>query len=97
MRPTNVYLSGIYGGRGNVYWHCETKPGGEGRVKAISYWVKDGELRRENKIDVESGLGLYEAQTNPCYLEFNRCDEAVKVCKDQCQGRKQLIIVTRFL
>jgi hypothetical protein len=37
MRPTNVYLSGIYGGRGNVYWHCETKPGGEGRIKAISY------------------------------------------------------------
>jgi len=81
LRITGVDLRNVYVLLGDLYKYAyyTIKFGGEGCDKAVAYYVKARESRRE--IDSSTGLGYCEVDIIKCCLQFDRYNEAVKACK----------------
>jgi tetratricopeptide (TPR) repeat protein len=79
----SIYLSSIYRGLGDVYRSGVTKP--EGCDKAISYYQKS----QESTTDIDRDTTYGERQIIGCYLDFDRCDEAVGVFKEAVSRLKE--------
>ena len=80
----SIDLSSIYRGLGDVYRSGVTKP--EGCDKAISYYQKS----QESTTDIDRDTTYGERQIIRCYLDFDRCDEAVEVFKEAVSRLKEL-------
>ena len=74
----SIDLSSIYRDLGDIYRSCVTKH--DGCDKAISYYRKGQELGRV--YEAATGLDFFDAEIIECYLDFDRCGEAVEVFKE---------------
>ena len=76
--PAGVDLSPIYRNLGNLHRADKTKP--EGCNTGIAYYRKGQELGRV--YEARTGLDCFDAEIIGCYLDFDRCSEAVEVFKE---------------
>ena len=89
VRPGGNYSidpSSIYSGLGDIYRSGVTKH--DGCDKAISYYRKGQELGRV--YEAATGLDCFDAEIIECYLDFDRCGEAVEVFKEAVSRLKEL-------
>ena len=80
----SIDLSSIYRDLGDIYRSGVTKH--DGCDKAISYYQKS----QESTTDIDRDTAYGERQIIGCYLDFDRCDEAVEVFKEAVSRLKEL-------
>ena len=87
----SIDLSSIYRRLGNLYHFGAGKTKPEGCNTGISYYRKGQELGIV--FDATTGLDCFDVEIIECYLDFDRCDEAVEVLKEAVSRLKMNIIM----